>query len=293
MRAPRLAAALLAACTLLASCGQVNEGPEPSPILWEITGEDGRHGYLFGTIHALPDGVEWRTDAFDAAFDRSDALLVEADLLGSETPVSEVFGRLATSPGLPPLELRVSPEAREALRKVMADKGIDASQFAQVESWAAALTIAQAYQVGDAENGADLALLRDAGARRVVELEGVERQLGLFDALPEEEQADLLEAVIGEISGHDPQARSGELRTAWLTGDAAAFIALARSGMLADPELREALLVGRNREWARRIEAELAAGARPFVAVGAAHVIGEDGLAAMLERRGYTLTRIQ
>ena len=67
----------------------------------------------------------------------------------------------------------------------------------------------------------------------------------------------------------------------------------ADAGMMGDPELREALMDGRNRAWVERIAAAIAAGSKPFVAVGAAHMLGAQGLPALLAERGYTVTRIQ
>jgi uncharacterized protein YbaP (TraB family) len=63
--------------------------------------------------------------------------------------------------------------------------------------------------------------------------------------------------------------------------------------MLSDPDLRAALFTGRNRSWSARIAAMLARGEHPFVAVGAAHMAGADGLPAMLAAAGYRVTRVQ
>jgi uncharacterized protein YbaP (TraB family) len=58
-------------------------------------------------------------------------------------------------------------------------------------------------------------------------------------------------------------------------------------------ELRRALLVDRNRAWLPRIAGILKQGHHPVVAVGAAHMLGDVGLPALLARQGYTVRRIQ
>ena len=65
-----------------------------------------------------------------------------------------------------------------------------------------------------------------------------------------------------------------------------------RTGILADPNLRAALLVERNRRWAAALVPLLEQPARPLVAVGTAHLVGPEGLASLLEAAGYRIRRL-
>lgn len=283
--------AALAVLALAAACSRAPDQPPPSPALWEVTGGHGEHGYLFGTIHALPDGFRWRTSKLDAAFADANTLVVEAEGLNSPRRMNAIFERLARSDGLPPLASRVPVGKRALVEQALAAQGLNDEDFAKVETWAAALTLSSAAEAGDSANGVDRALLKRADGKRVVELEGVEPQLRLFDALPEPDQADLLVAVAQEAAAGASEQR--RRTNDWLTGDIAALGRENESGILADPELHEVLLAARTRAWAGKIDSSLRAGAVPFVAVGAAHVIGPDGLAALLAERGYRVKRLQ
>ncbi|QYU69444.1 TraB/GumN family protein [Leptolyngbya sp. 15MV] len=158
-------------------------------------------------------------------------------------------------------------------------------------STAAAIVLAQLVRYGDSANGVDRALIAAFAGRPIDELEGIERQLAMFDALPEQDQRDMLAAVVER----HPEARAdpGALARLWLAGDVAGIEAELTRGMLADPELYEALLAGRNRAWAARIVPMLDAGPRPLIAVGAAHVVGPHGLPALLEAQGFQVRRIK
>lgn len=284
----RFATALAALALLLAGCAGE---PEPAtPALWEVTGPAGEHGYLFGTIHSLDEDVAWRSSEFARAFAACDTLVVEAATLGDRDGFQRAWNALALTPGQPPLSQRVPPGEAEAVHAALTQAGLGDGDFADVESWAAAITLANALREEDGE-GIDRALLGEAAGKRVVELEGVAGQLAIFDRLPQSEQVDLLVAV-ARTPRDDPD---GEARVArlWRTGDMEAIAGETHKGMLADPELREALLAARNRAWADRVAEMLARKATPFVAVGAAHMAGPDGLPALLAARGYTVERIQ
>lgn len=273
---------------LLAAC---QPAPKATPALWQVDGPGGQRAWLLGTIHALPAPVDWRSPRIDAALAGADRLAVEvADLDAG----ADAFRRLATSPGHPPLSQRVDPALRPQLLALLAAYKLADGHFGTTETWAAALQLNQqgAARTGhDPANGIDRALLNRRGGKPVVEFEGAARQLGIFDRLPEAEQRDLLAEVVRGWPGGADEAR--RLAAAWAQGDMATIAGFDHTGLLADPQLREALLVGRNRAWLGQLRAMLARGERPFVAVGAAHLAGADGLPAQLAAQGFTVTRLQ
>ena len=288
---------LLAGALVLAGCeagGETveNAQPTPSPILYEIADAKGDpQGWLFGTIHALSDGVEWRTADLERVIDQAQLLVVEVGDLSDTRSISSTFTILATTPGQPDIRARVDAEDRQQLDEMMAKGHFSSRDFANVETWAAALMLARVSNTGSPRNGADKALLLEFPDHRVRELEGTLTQLRIFDDLAPQDQTDLLTGIIAEYRslGDNPE----RLRKAWLSGDEEGLINATQSGIMADPELYEALLAGRNRAWMKEIDDLLADGPNPLIAVGAAHLVGPDGLTTLIEQRGYTLTRLQ
>lgn len=278
---------VLAVALVLFGC---SAKPDPAnPALWRVDGRNGERAWLFGTIHSAKRPLQWQTGQVRRALDESDTVMVEVANLANERDVSATFARLAGSQGQPPLSQRIAPELRPALADLLQRSGHSDEDFAAMDTWAAALTIARAdTQKDEARNGVDRAVMAAAGNRRVVELEGAAKQLGLFDALPEREQRDLLAAVVSDAARTET-----DLAESWRQGDMVAIERETRKGLLADPELRAVLFVGRNRAWTARIVAAMATGKRPFVAVGAAHMAGTEGLPAMLATQGYTVTRVE
>ncbi|WP_296716678.1 TraB/GumN family protein [Erythrobacter sp.] len=295
----RFAAATLLALVLaiaLAGCsdasGEGAAGPPPSPLLYEIASADGAvEGWMLGTIHALPPGTSWRTPAIGRVADIADILVVEIAALDDRRKLAATFSALGTTPGLRPLDQRVPARLRAKLAALLDRGDMEANQFTSTESWAAALMLAQIDAEGDPEYGVDRALIREFPANKVRELEGARGQLAIFDALPEPEQRELIATVVAESESSRSRAR--DLRRAWLTGDEAALIDAASTGIMADAELREALLLARNRRWDAAIAKMLDQAERPLIAVGTAHLVGAEGLVALLEARGYQVTRLR
>ena len=289
MLAPILIIAL-AGCSN-APAGEAEDGPPPNPLLYEIASADGSvEGWMVGTIHALPDGTRWRTQAIAAAVRDADVLLVEIAALDDGAALAATFAQLSKTPGLPPLDLRISRNLNPLMDDLLDRAGFEPDQFEAVETWAAALMLAQIAADGDPANGVDRALIREFAGRPVREFEGANKQLSIFDRLPEADQRALLTAVV--VDAERAKAEATKLRRAWLAGDVAALEAATRSGILADPDLRAALLTQRNRDWAEALVPMLKDRPKPLIAVGTAHLVGAEGLASLLQAQGYRVQRL-
>lgn len=291
------AGAILAPLLLLALAGCSDapggaaDGAPPNPLLYEIASADGAvEGWMVGTIHALPSGTDWRTPAIGRAVAEADLLVVEITGLDDGDRVAGTFAALSTTPGQPALAQRLPGELATPLSGLLERGEFSAGRFAAVETWAAAILLAQVDAIGDPANGVDRALIREFAGRPVRELEGAAAQLSIFDRLPEPQQRAMLAAVVreSEAARKDP----ARLQRAWLAGDVEAIERATREGLLADPALRETLLAARNRRWAAAIGPLLKQAPRPLIAVGTAHLVGPDGLAALLSAQGYRIRRL-
>src|SRR3546814_13215263 len=81
--------------------------------MWKLADADTTI-YLFGTIHLLPKGLEWRTPAIEKAVAASDALVLETQLGTDLSRTGRKMMEMGLSPGLPPLLERVPGEKRRS-----------------------------------------------------------------------------------------------------------------------------------------------------------------------------------
>ena len=284
-------------CLLVAGCDQADRAAlpdKPSRVaVWEITGPHGEQAWIFGTVHALPEGLQWRRPALDRALAQSDRLVMEIGGALDAGEVAQVLGHLGQTPGLPLPADRVSPEKRPTVANAFDKMDLEQKRYTSTESWAVALQLAGAASAkagASAEHGVERTLRTMAGSRPVTGLETIEGQFRLFDALPLPQQTRLLEQTATEIVSERDEER--DLAQLWLAGDDKALAREVSSGLLSDPELRRILLTDRNAHWLGQIERMTARGAKPFIAVGAAHVAGPDGLPAMFARKGWQVRRL-
>ena len=286
-----LAAILLAALALLAWT-RIDAPADARPALWRIE-KDGRRGWLFGTVHAVPDDARWLSPALVRATDDADWLWLEVTGLESERQDPAIFNRLGRSDGLPPIAARLPPESRDKLAALPGlAHGLDG-----YESWAAALLVnarGSASSGFSARNAGEAVLSRRFARadKPAAGLETIAGQLGFFDRLSPADQDALLAQAIDDAG----QSRRllARLYDQWARGDMTAIAGQIDTGLSQRPTLRAVLIDARNARWAAQIDAvTLRHRAAPFIAVGAGHLTGPGSLQARLAAKGWTITRIQ
>lgn len=289
----RLGRALAGVLALAALLGCAAGSPDRAdrPALWRATDGD-TVIWLFGTIHLLPAGVRWNEGEVARAIAASDTLVTEIPA-GDAQGQAAAFLKLARADAPPPVAERVPPAQRAALDAAVARAGAKMATLDRLATWAVALslTAGTASEAGASRAPSPEGVLPGAFAgKRQAAFETFEGQLGLFAGLPEAEQRRLLSLT---IAGGDARGDYARLLSAWRRGDTAAIATEARRALGDARGLAAVLLTGRNRAWADELQRRAARPGTLFVAVGAGHMAGNDGLPALLSRRGFRVARIQ
>jgi uncharacterized protein YbaP (TraB family) len=127
--------------------------------------------------------------------------------------------------------------------------------------------------------------LATMGGKPVIGLETAASQMDRFDKMPDAMQEQMLKSELAEMDTERTSLRA--LLTAWQTGDAPAMEKMLLSSFSSNPTAYASLITERNRNWMPQLETCLKRASPCLVIVGAAHLVGPQGLLAMLQQRGY------
>lgn len=263
------------------------------PALWKVADEDTTI-YLFGTVHVLPEDVEWYTARIATALGSSDELVTEIYLApGTEAEASAAFMREGTLPEGTTLRDLLSEDDRANFEAALVKLGYPKASFDAYEPWLAAVNLSMLPLLKAGYNPA-------AGVEKVLEekavnmprgkLETIDFQVGIFDGLPMESQIKFMMEAANGIDDIVPSLNT--MVAEWVEGDPDGLAELLNEG-LSDVTLAEAILYSRNRTWAEWIDTRLDTPGTIFVAVGAGHLAGKGSVQSALETRGIETTRVQ
>jgi hypothetical protein len=283
----------LAALAILAA-GAVAAFPAAAdPALWVVRDEDSTI-YLLGTVHVLRPDTVWRTPAIDRAMAESDALWIEVEA-DDPAAMQPLVARYGLDPARP-LSSKLTPEQKARLDAAAAGMGASGAALEPLRPWLAGLTLSVGPLVKagyDPASGVESKLKAAARAagKPIRTLETLEQQIGFFADLPPAVELAFLLSALDEMD--TGPATLDALVAAWSAGDQEALNALMVSEMAADyPELYQALLVDRNKDWAGQIQTLLAGKGVTVIAVGAAHLVGDDSVQVQLLARDIAVERL-
>jgi uncharacterized protein YbaP (TraB family) len=264
---------------------------EKLPI-WTVQ-NDSAEVVLLGSVHmAYPDIYPLREE-IEAAFAAADALVVEVDISGANAlEIQQLMLEKGVFPEGESLQQTISGQTWEDLQSYLRSRGLPVEMFARLRPGLVITTLSSMRlaelglrpEMGIDQHFLDLAL----GNKPVLELESAAQQIELLLDFPDQ---DLLMAQT-LVQLHDIDRYLRPIYDAWRAGDAAQLNRL----LLTDerqrhPEfqpLYEKLFDQRNRAMTSKIEDFLAGSGRYFVVVGAGHLVGEEGIISLLERRGFS-----
>lgn len=280
--------ALLAALALMGTASA-------APALWKVS-DANSSVWLFGSIHLLPPGTEWRTETFDSLISEADRVYFETDLGPAAQPaiVALTMERGFASEGRL-LSERIDSKLMGKVRTAAAAFAVPVPTLLAMQPWMAATTITMSalVQAGyDPTTGVDQVLAAETAPKRQGFLETAEQQFDAIAGGTEEEQILMLERTLAEAE--QIVAMIDEMKSAWLSGTPEEFETLFMAEMGAYGQgFMDRLIIDRNENWVEQIGVMLADNEAAFVVVGVGHLIGEHSVVNMLEDKGFTSERIQ
>lgn len=254
--------------------------------------------YLLGSIHFGTSEMYPLPRVITTSFKQADTLVVEADVLNIDPmQMAQLVSGKAMYMDGSNLRQHLSQQTWQRLEQVAASLGMPVEMLSLQKPWFASMTLTALAlnKLGFSEDkGIDVHFLSQAkGKKKVIELEGMEWQLSLFDRLTNEDQILMLEETLREIE-HGKDFFDKMLKY-WRSGDGDGIQSLFDEGMMAaegGERLNKLIMTDRNTSMADKLHRLAQQGGVYFVVVGAGHLPGKQGIVSLLKQNGYQITQL-
>ncbi|WOB78619.1 TraB/GumN family protein [Brevundimonas nasdae] len=265
------------------------------PALWVVKDADSTL-YLFGSVHVLRPTTGWSSPRVEAAFDSAPDIWFEISNPDDQAAIMPLIQQHGLSPETP-LSSRLTPEENAELDAAAQAMGASAAQLQPMKPWLAALSLSVAPLIKAGYNpksGVELVLKAraEAAGKSIHGFETIDKQIGILAGLTDDVQLAFLRETLKDYE--NAATKLDEMVEAWARGDVATLDRVTITEMKeASPALYQAILVDRNTDWANQIQTLLEGSGTAFIAVGAAHLTGDDSVQAILQKRGVTVEAAQ
>lgn len=256
-------------------------------LLWQVTQPAMRDtSYLFGTMHTRDARAFQFGPEVSRAFVNSDVVAGELDMEETKRLGSTLAGAMFLPAGSTLDRYYSKREYKQVMKALREELGPLAVMGAKMRPFYLMAMLSEVELGKDSSVVLDDWLQKQGRAmdKSVVGLETIKEQIDAVDLIPLDEQARML-LQQARMKGHHADAERA-LKN-YVEGDLEALLAQMVDDGLGGPA-DKALLQDRNVRMVERLQAHMQ-GHGVFVAVGAAHLPGEQGLIEHLRRLGYTV----
>jgi uncharacterized protein len=281
-----------------AAQAQVATQPQPKPhrfLMWKAVSPTTTL-YLVGSIHVGDKGMYPLPQEVESAFAATKVLVVEVNI--KKVDSMQMIGLVQKDgmyAGEDSLSRHIPKETSAALDDFCSRHNLPRAAVEQLKPWVVAVTIAALMwkEAGEDPNlGIDMHFLDESKPpQRIDELESAESQLSLFVHATEAEQQALLATTLKEAGKMKEMIQ--QLQAAYLSGDPAALAKIMEEESdTGSKSLTQKLLYDRNVTMAAKLDEYLKSKEQAFVVVGAAHLVGDKGVARLLRDKGYKVEQV-
>ncbi len=260
--------------------------------LFEVRKDDLPASYVFGTMHTNDPRVLQMPGIIMQAFQASTVVSVEVSV--RDKKMREALSLMFLPHG-DQLQSIIGKQKFDRITVMAKDYGIPKQNLNRMKPWAAATIFSQPPDRVKANIVLDQEIEKMGFNRgkKIVPLETMLEQMGLFNSLSPKQQIEFLDSAIDNYSGL--QGEISRITDMYLKGDTGPLLCHIRTTMMQySPELRsftlDLLITTRNHVMKDRMQPLFKQGA--FVAIGAAHLPGKEGVLNLLKEEGYRIKRL-
>lgn len=278
--------------TLIILCCSLNSYAETS--VWKAE-KDQQTIYLGGTVHILRATDYPLPEAYNTAYKASQILTFETDIAALSSPEFQQQMILSLSyAGEKTIANQTSPEVYKALNEYAASLGLSLEYMKKAKPGMlmSAFTMMELQKMGVTQEGIDLhfAKLAKKDGKSIKYFETPQEQVSFIAKLGLGNENKFYTYLLKDLKNTKQQFL--EILKSWRSGNDKEMDKIINLAMKDFPKMNKLLLIDRNNNWMPNIEKYFDTKEVEFVLVGAAHLIGEDGVINMLKKKGYKITQL-
>ncbi len=275
--------------------GQDSPTIEGKSCLWRISSEKNTV-YLLGSVHILKKENYPLKQSIENAYLDAEKLVFEIHLDSAESLSTQM---MIMSKGMftdgTTLENSLDEETYTLVKQISQDLGLNIEQMTRFKPWFLTVTLMtlKLQRLGFNPNyGIDKYFFNKAksAGKEIGDLETVKFQIDLFDTLSKMNQKEFILQTLRELDILEEDI--DDLIDAWETGNTTRLDSLVLTSFREYPDIYQRFIYQRNMSWLPRIETYLRQDNNILVIVGAGHLLGDDGIIALLKKRGYTVRQL-